>query len=371
MDELLDEIAKILEKAAKSMEEYRIREGENKGAFYDSVNDLVHPRTAAEMSLVYLALWKHTKRESYLKLAHESLGWVLKQQNSDGSWDEYYVDSPCKDVSYWSNVPTGLITISLCFAYRLLKKEEYRRAAIKAGYFILGTENGRGYFRKDRIHSGDALNTDAICAAALSEVYSIAADKTFLEFARRGCYHIIKSQHWDGAFPYIYCGSDKNIHYQAVTAGFLAKANVYVEDSLIEMKVKKALAWLKKYFNAEKGEFDWTIDTIKKKEKGTGNPYVYTVSGYIEYLLSSSPHLFIKALTMNNLLVRDLLAPQRNIHPYFAAQTLTPLAYILLEDSKKRDDRNFDIKIKYFSFSLFYIIVLQLKKILTKIKLGL
>lgn len=339
MNEVADEIiAEILEISAKGMDEYRIKEGENKGAFLDLINNLLHPRTAAEMALAYLALWKHTKKEGYSKLAEESLKLVLKHQNPDGSWNEYYVDAPCKDVSYWSNVPTGLNTISLCYAYKLLKKEEYRRAAIKAAYFIISTENGKGYFRKGKIQIIDALNTDAICAAALVNVYGICDYMLFLSIAKRGCYHIIKSQHWNGAFPYAYGELDKNINYQTVTTGFLLMANKYIEDCFIQKATMEGYKWLNKNFDDKTGQFKWDVDTVQGKE--TGNPATLTMFPYIEHSLNGKIMNSKSAIKTMNVLIkkyrgilpRDIRKHNNVPDPYFTAAVITPLSYLLLED---------------------------------------
>lgn len=358
MNELTSEIVKILEASAKSMDEYRLKERVNKGAFLDSINNLVHPRTAAEMALVYLALWKHTKKEKYSKLAEESLDWILKQQNPDGSWNEYYVDAPCKDVPYWSNVPTGLITISLCYAYKSLEKEEYRKAAIRAAYFIISTENGKGYFRKGKIQISDALNTDAICAATLANVHAICKYAPFLSTAKRGCYHIIKSQHWNGAFPYAYGELDKNINYQTVTTGFLLMANRYIGDYFIQKGVIKGYKWLNTNFDNKIGQVKWDVDTVEGKE--TGNPYTLTMFPYIEDNLngkiinSESAINTMKVLIENyqGILPRDVRKNNNIPDPYFTAVAITPLSYLLLEntDSSAKIEKTFlSVLLGYYS----------------------
>lgn len=337
MDSLINEVLEILKVSANSMNKYLLNEGINKGAFLDSVNNLIHPRTAAEVALVHLVLWKNTGEEKYLKLAEESLEWVLQQQNLDGSWNEYYVDSPCKDIPYWSNVPTGLITIILCEAYKLLKKKEYRNSAIKAAYFIISVENGKGYFRKGKIQNVDALNTDVICATALANVYAISGEKLFLGVARRGCYHVVKSQHWDGAFPYIWGGVDKNINYQTVTTGFLLMSNKYIKDVFIEKSITLSCRWLRKNFDKQKGNFNWKIDTEQGKE--TGNPFSFTMFLYIackqpknvSYVKSILTLINKKSYQYRGLLPRDIRLDTKP-DPYFTANALTPLAYILLEN---------------------------------------
>ncbi|KAF5087786.1 prenyltransferase/squalene oxidase repeat-containing protein [Methanoculleus horonobensis] len=204
------------------------------------------------------------------------LNYAVGCQNPDGSWNEVHVNY---------NEPSALITAFIGDA--LLEAAEpypHEEALRKARDYVLAAERSPGCFLKSRGYTADHLNVDASCGAFLARYAGRYDDEEARAAALRAAENVVSHQHPGGVYPY---AVDKGtypfvfdlpcVHYQGVTAYYLAKANDVLCDERIDESIATGMRWLA---NAQRpdGRFDWSK---------SGLSFAYCLSGAYAFGLAS------------------------------------------------------------------------------------
>lgn len=98
----------------------------------------IHALEIAQYSLACWLAWQNNKENIWLEKALLHCDWLIKHQESDGSWHIGHKNPKYSDLpSPWSSALTqGLAISSLLRAYRYTDKADYFNAAIKGAIFL-------------------------------------------------------------------------------------------------------------------------------------------------------------------------------------------------------------------------------------------
>ncbi len=225
----------------------------------DPVYSIARNRVNAECAKTLMRI-NNIGDTDYTELVEKLLNWLLRKQNTDGSWNEVHVKY---------NQPSALITSivgeAMVDGFKAVKYDTFADAAREARDFVLNNQISSGYFKKSSIYTADHLNVDATCGAFLAKYGKVFSDSECLDAARITAEHICKYQFSDGAFPYTnenkgnyqYGLDIPCIHYQGVTLYYLLKIIGSLESDWLDPEFEKGIKWLISVQFPD-GKFDWS-----------------------------------------------------------------------------------------------------------------
>ena len=218
----------------------------------DPVFNIVRNRVNAEYVKTLIRIQKNEM------LAKKIIRYILKQQNTNGSWNEIHphYNSP-------SSLITSIIGDALLLGSYLFEDYEIDKAIQLAKNYVLSQEN-TGIFLKSESYTADHLNVDATCGAFLAHYGEKYDDEVCREVALKTAKHIINNQFSDGLFPYTtnkgnysYNLNVPCIHYQGVTIYYLTKIYEYLEEEWLKKSIINGTAWLADV-QKDSGKFNWS-----------------------------------------------------------------------------------------------------------------
>lgn len=196
----------------------------------------------------------------YTELVEKLLNWLLRKQNTDGSWNEVH-----EKYNQPSALITSIVGEAMVDGFKALENEKFAEAARRARDFVVENQLSPGYFKKSSIYVADHLNVDATCGAFLAKYGKVFSDSECLDAARTTAEHICRYQFSDGAFPYTnenkgnyqYCLDIPCVHYQGVTLYYLLKIINSLEKDWLDPEFEQGLKWLSAVQFPD-GKFDWS-----------------------------------------------------------------------------------------------------------------
>jgi len=225
----------------------------------DPVYGIARNRVNAECAKTLVRI-NGTDDTDYTELVEKLLNWLLRKQNTNGSWNEVHVkyDQP-------SALITSIVGEAMVDGFKALENEKFAEAARRARGFVLENQLSPGYFKKSSVYVADHLNVDATCGAFLAKYGKVFSDQECLDVARTTAEHICRYQFSDGAFPYTnenkgnyqYCLDIPCIHYQGVTLYYLLNIIDSLESNWLDPEFENGLKWLSSVQFPD-GKFDWS-----------------------------------------------------------------------------------------------------------------
>jgi hypothetical protein len=215
------------------------------------------------------------------KIIEKFSNFLIKNQNTDGSWNELHPNY---------NQPSALITSIIGEALLLnIKKNSYNdfeKSIQLAKDYVLTQEKSNGYFLKSKENTADHLNVDATCGAFLAGYGKFFSDEHCINVARRVAKHVCDYQFSNGSYPYtidkgnyVYIFNIPCIHYQGVTIYYLSKINEVINEEWLKNSLIMGTRWLSGV-QKRNGEFDWSKSGLMFAYYLTG-AYAFAFSSFI------------------------------------------------------------------------------------------
>ncbi len=121
--------------------------------------------------------------------------WELKIQREDGGWEGQYEGDKKPSVVF----NTGQVIRGMISSYKETKNEKYLNAAIRAGDWIVNTQDEDGSWTSTNFKQMKRVY-DSYVTAPLSELYLLTNDKKYEESCRKNCDFVLANQHENGWF---------------------------------------------------------------------------------------------------------------------------------------------------------------------------
>ena len=173
----------------------------------------------------------------HLKLAGD---WLLWMQNNDGGYSRKFSLISGRDKSYIET--TGYIIPSLINLGKFLKDEKYINSALKAGEFLLKVQNSDGSFSE--IDSGKPFAFDTgQCLMGLNYLFEYTKENKYLQSARKAAYWLKDTQEGDGSWKRVAYNKEKHTYYSRVAAA-LYKFSLFENDLKIQKVALKHIKWV-------------------------------------------------------------------------------------------------------------------------------
>ncbi|MBI4010072.1 MAG: hypothetical protein HY361_02670 [Candidatus Aenigmarchaeota archaeon] len=276
------------------------------GSFYraywhDKATDVInaHPQIGAlALALVYKKSFPNNifyNSDKIKKWAIAGMVFWANIQNSDGSFNEHYINEHSYGATAWT-------LSAMLEAYRLLKTDMPKHQAelvlaaiIKAAKWLTRNDD-----------PGPLTNHQAIAAFSLNRVFTITKNKIFLEGMKEELDNILKNQSKEGWF-FEYDGAD--LGYLTTTISFLAKLYNENKDPVIFESLEKAIMF-SSYFIFPDGSFCGLL--------GSRNTSHFHPHGF-ELLAKYMPlAAAVKSKFLLGLSARKVLTPDKMDERYFS-----------------------------------------------------
>ncbi len=317
-----------------------IEEG-NYAYISDPVLGLKRNRVVAEVVKAMIRL----KLESDKKIIDKFCNFLLKNQNTDGSWNELH-----PNYNQPSALVSSIVGEALLLAYKEFGEKKFEEPIIKAKNYVLSQYKSDGYFLKSKHYTADHLNVDAVCGAFLALYGNFFNDEFCINISKQTARHICQYQFSNGSFPYTINQGNYDcihnipcIHYQGVTMYYLIKINNIIGEEYIRKCLLRAGDWLLSV-QRDNGKFEWSH---------SGLMFAYYLTGAYGFCFSSfvSISQWEKKYMVNGLKCLDVLYNNSKDLVFRwetdAWKTFPFSIYITIKTSKIG---NFPIKQKLFRF---------------------
>jgi hypothetical protein len=232
-----------------------IVEKENYAYIKDPIFDIKRNRVIAEIVKAMIRL----KLEPDGSLIDKFCNFLVKNQNTDGSWNEIH-----PNYNQPSALVSSIIGESLLLVYEKYGEKKIKESILRVKNYVLSQYKSEGYFIKSKYYTADHLNVDATCGAFLALYGRIFNDDYCINIAKQTAKHICDNQFTDGSFPYTTNRENYTnafsipcIHYQGVTMFYLIKIHNILQEEYIKKSLSKAGNWLMSV-QKEDGKFDWS-----------------------------------------------------------------------------------------------------------------
>lgn len=232
-----------------------IVEKENYAYIRDPIFDISRNRVIAEVVKAMIRL----KLEPDGNLIEKFCNFLIKNQNTDGSWNEIH-----PNYNQPSALVSSIIGEALLLMYEKYGEKKFEESILRTKNYVLSQYKTEEYFIKSKYYTADHLNVDATCGAFLALYGKIFDDDYCIKIAKQTAKHICDHQFSDGSFPYTANQGNYTcslnipcIHYQGVTMYYLIKINYILEEEFIQKSLLKAGDWLLSV-QKDDGKFDWS-----------------------------------------------------------------------------------------------------------------
>lgn len=226
----------------------------------DSVVNVVRSRVNAEVCSALVNLHNH-KVANYKSLIEKLTKWLIRNQNSNGSWNEKHVNIDAPSIVFTSTCALSLLDVKEGFSDIVIPDNVFENAA----NFLIKQEISNGHFRKSEYYHADILNADAMVAAFLVRLGVKYQNDEYLKAGKRAISNVCAQQFTDGsypyggptrAYPYKYHLYVPCIHYQTITLHYLLKSLPFIKSDFLEHSIDVGIKWLlaNQYDN---GTFNW------------------------------------------------------------------------------------------------------------------
>jgi hypothetical protein len=236
-----------------------IAEEENYAYIRDPILGIKRNRVIAEVVKAMIRI----KLESDENIIDKLCNFLIKNQNTDGSWNEIH-----PNYNQPSALVSSIIGEALLLVYEKYGEKKFEETILRTKNYVLSQHKSEGYFIKSKYYTADHLNVDAVCGAFLALYGRIFGDDYCIKIAKQTAKHICDHQFSDGSFPYTanqgnyaYALNIPCIHYQGVTMYYLIKINSILPEEYIRKSLLRAGDWLLSV-QKDDGKFDWSYSGL-------------------------------------------------------------------------------------------------------------
>lgn len=264
--------ASILDRALKAIRSTLVQEGDQWLSVDPVFPGLRRNRVNAEAIKAALNL----SRANRTRLGFDDevvlgLGWrLVRTQAAEGCWNEIHPGYDAPGAMATAFMGEALVALLGADLVPRAEAHTFRNSIKRAAAFVLAAEMRPGFFQKSRDFQADHLNADVACGAFLAAAGDMLAAPELTQAAERAARHVVREQFENGSFPYT--TKDKGapyptplnvpcIHYQGVTAYYLAKINDKQPSPEIQLSLAKAADWLSGV-RGKDGAFDWAASKL-------------------------------------------------------------------------------------------------------------
>ena len=162
--------------------------------------------------------------------------WLLFMQNEDGGYSRKFSLISGRDASYIET--TGYIVPTLL----ILGKERYVNSALKAGEWLLRVQNSDGSFSEIDHHQPFVFDTGQVLIG-LNALYEFTADLRYKDAIAKAANWLVGVQEEDGSWERYAYNGQKHSYYSRVAAA-LYKAGMILDDVILKDAAMKNVAWI-------------------------------------------------------------------------------------------------------------------------------
>mgnify|MGYP001559016932 CR=1 FL=1 len=211
------------------------------GSFQDPITRTRDPRPNAEIARGLLGF-------DLIPTAKRTYDWLLKKQNSNGSFGEITETEVIEE----NTLSTAVIARSLLDGYDSTKEQAYLKSAKKALNYVQSQEFGGGYIKSDNNYAV-LLNVTATVAAIMRRMYELTNNSDWLLSVDRALIHVARHQLKDGAYPYATFQrafpyeehlNVRDLYYHSLTFFYLLLADPQNAHRRASFSNMRALHWL-------------------------------------------------------------------------------------------------------------------------------
>ena len=166
--------------------------------------------------------------------------WLLSMQNSDGGYARKFSLISGRDASYIET--TGYIIPTLLDVSKELNDDRYKQSVIKAGEWLLKIQNSDGSFSEIDNNQPFAFDTGQVLIG-LNRLYIETKDLQYKEASKRASYWLAKEQEADGSWERVAYNSQKHSYYIRISSAMLEYALLF-SDKYIEKQALQNVAWV-------------------------------------------------------------------------------------------------------------------------------
>lgn len=175
--------------------------------------------------------------ETHLKMAAD---WLLFMQNKDGGYSRKFSFIDRRDKSYIET--TGYIIPSMWKVGEKLKEEKYIFSAKKAGEWLLRIQNSDGSFSEIDNNTPFVFDTGQ-CLIGLNFLYEKTKDEKYLKAAKKASYWLANVQENDGSWVKFAYNKEPHTYYSRVAAAMF-KYGALTDDEHIKNAAMKNINWV-------------------------------------------------------------------------------------------------------------------------------
>lgn len=171
--------------------------------------------------------------ERHIQMAAE---WLLFMQNEDGGYSRKFSLISGRDASYIET--TGYIVPTLLS----LGKERYINSALKAGEWLLRVQNSDGSFSEIDNYQPFVFDTGQVLIG-LNALYEFTKDLRYKDAIAKAANWLVKVQEEDGSWERYAYNKQKHSYYSRVAAA-LYKSGMLVDNERFKKAALKHIAWV-------------------------------------------------------------------------------------------------------------------------------
>ena len=166
--------------------------------------------------------------------------WLLSMQNSDGGYARRFSFISDRDASYIET--TGYIIPTLLDVSKELGDERYKKSAIRAGEWLLKIQNSDGSFSEIDHNQPFAFDTGQVLIG-LNRLFKETSDLRYKEASKKASYWLATNQESDGSWQRVAYNAQKHTYYIRVSSAMLEYA-LLSDDKYIKEQALKNVEWV-------------------------------------------------------------------------------------------------------------------------------
>ena len=147
----------------------------------------------------WVAAYRETNDEKYLKAAKKAASWMQEVQDEDGSWKKF----PSPFAKYQTNTYNVRSAWGMCEVYNITQAPELLNAVKKSIRWVLTQQNELGWFDNNCLSSNQQPLTHTIgyTLEGILEIGLAMNERSYLSAAQKTAEELIKTQLSDGSLP--------------------------------------------------------------------------------------------------------------------------------------------------------------------------